>query len=125
MSQETSATLVGKRPEGEDTLRGRKLAMRRLGESGRAEAEITGSGAASVGDGNDCHLLVDIVKGGRLMSPGILRGVCIRHRESFAELPLAVLCTNRGNPAIETIVLDGAGVRATNPYQMIPRLTSL
>ena len=59
-------TPVGKKSKGKNTLGGRKFAMRRLGESGRAEAEIIGLGAAPVGDGNDRHLLVDIVKDGQL-----------------------------------------------------------
>ena len=60
--------------------------MRRLSESGRAEAEIIGLGAAPVGDGNDRHLLVDIVKDGQLVFPGTLEDARTRHRESLAEL---------------------------------------
>ena len=123
--REAPMTPVGKKSKGKNTLGGRKFAMRRLGESGRAEAEIIGLGAAPVGDGNDRHLLVDIVKDGQLVFPGTLEDARTRHRESLAELPLAALRISRGDPAIETIILDGAGVQTTNPYQAAPRPANL
>jgi len=43
--REAPMTPVGKKSKGKNTLGGRKFAMRRLGESGRAEAEIIGLGA--------------------------------------------------------------------------------
>ena len=118
-------TPVGKKSKDKNTLGGRKFAMRRLGDDGRAEAEIIGLGAAPVGDGNDRHLLVDIVKDGQLVFPGTLEDARTRHRESLAELPLAALRISRGDPAIETIILDGAGVQTTNPYQAAPRPANL
>lgn len=123
--REAPMTPVGKKSKGKNTLGGRKFAMRRLGENGRAEAEIIGLGAAPVGDGNDRHLLVDIVKDGQLVFPGTLEDARTRHRESLAELPLAALRISRGDPAIETIILDGAGVQTTNPYQAAPRPANL
>lgn len=116
---------VGKKSKGKNTLGGRKFAMRRLGRDGRAEAEIIGLGTPPVSDGNDRHLLVDLVKDGRRVFRGTLEDARARHRESLAELPLAALRISRGDPAIETIILDGSGARTINPYQAAPRPANL
>ena len=123
--REAPMTPVGKKSKGKNTLGGRKFAMRRLGENGRAEAEIIGLGAAPVGDDNDRNLLVDLVKDGQQVFQGSLEDARTRHRESLAELPLAALRISRGDPAIETIILDGTGAQTTNPYQAAPRPANL
>ncbi len=116
---------VGKRSKGKNTLGGRKFAMRRLGDDGRAEAEIIGLGAAPANDGNDRELLVDLIRNGERVHAATLDDARARHRESLTELPLAALRISRGDPAIETIILDGNGTQTTNPYQASPRPTNL
>ncbi|MDO5066548.1 MAG: nicotinate phosphoribosyltransferase [Propionibacteriaceae bacterium] len=111
---------VGKKSKGKNTLGGRKFAMRRLGEDGRAEAEIIGLGTPPLNDGNDRDLLVDLVRDGARVAEFSLDDARTRHSESLAELPLSALRISRGDPAIETIILDGAGAQTTNPYQARP-----
>ena len=118
-------TPVGKKSRGKNTLGGRKSAMRRLGEDGRAEAEIIGLGAPPDSDGNDRYLLADLVKDGQRVFHGTLEDARTRHRDSLAELPMAALRISRGDPAIETVILDGTGSQPTNPYQAKPRPTGL
>ncbi|RRD04066.1 nicotinate phosphoribosyltransferase [Arachnia propionica] len=116
---------VGKKSKGKNTLGGRKFAMRRLGEDGRAEAEIIGLGTPPVNDGNDRDLLVDLVRDGVRVAEFSLEDARTRHAESLAELPLSALRISRGDPAIETIILDGSGTQTTNPYQAAPRPANL
>ncbi len=118
-------TPVGKKSRGKNTLGGRKFAMRRLGEDGRAEAEIIGLGAPPDSDGDDRYLLADLVKDGQRVFHGTLEDARTRHRDSLAELPMAALRISRGDPAIETVILDGTGSQTTNPYQAKPRPTGL
>ena len=116
---------VGKKSKGKNTLGGRKFAMRRRGADGRAEAEIIGLGAAPVNDGDDRDLLVPVYRGGEQVYTATLDDARVRHAESLAELPLAARRISRGEPAIETIILDGAGAETTNPYQAAPLVTNL
>ncbi|QXT63708.1 nicotinate phosphoribosyltransferase [Tessaracoccus palaemonis] len=116
---------VGKKSKGKNTLGGRKFAMRRRGADGRAEAEIIGLGAAPVNDGDDRDLLVPVYRGGDLVYTATLDDARVRHAESLAELPLAARRISRGEPAIETIILDAAGAETTNPYQAAPVVTNL
>jgi len=116
---------VGKKSKGKNTLGGRKFAMRRRGADGRAEAEIIGLGAAPVNDGDDRDLLVPVYRGGELVYTATLDDARVRHAESLAELPLAARRISRGEPAIETIILDAAGAETTNPYQAAPVVTNL
>ena len=116
---------VGKKSKGKNTLGGRKFAMRRLGEDGRAEAEIIGLGTPPVNDGNDRDLLVDVVRDGVRVAQFSLEDARARHTESLAELPLSALRISKGDPAIETIILDAGGAQTTNPYQAAPRPTNL
>ena len=99
--------------------------MRRLGEDGRAEAEIIGLGTPPVNDGNDRDLLVDVVRDGVRVAQFSLEDARARHTESLAELPLSALRISKGDPAIETIILDAGGAQTTNPYQAAPRPTNL
>ncbi len=100
---------VGKKSKGKNTLGGRKFAMRRLGADGRAEAEVIGLGAAPVNDGNDRDLLVPIITDGgerghledaRSTTPAV--GTPSR----CANSPLAARRISKGDPALETIILD-------------------
>lgn len=114
-------TPVGKKSKGKNTLGGRKFAMRRLDAKGRAEAEVIGLGAAPETDGNDRHLLVDIVKNGEVVIHATLEDARQRHLDSLAELPQSALRISKGDPAIETIILDSGGSETTNPYQAAPK----
>ena len=116
---------VGKKSKGKNTLGGRKFAMRRLGEDGRAEAEIIGLGTPPANDGNDRELLVPIYQGGELVYQSSLEDARRRHRESLAELPYAALRISNGEPALETIILDEAGDVTSNPYHAAPRVTNI
>lgn len=126
-SEDRSAPMVpvGKKSKGKNTLGGRKFAMRRLGEDGRAEAEIIGLGTPPVNDGNDRDLLVDLVRDGAPVHDLSLEKARARHTASLAELPLSALRISKGDPAIETIILDSGGTQTTNPYQAAPRPATL
>ena len=87
--------------------------------------EIIGLGAPPDSDGNDRYLLADLVKDGQRVFHGTLEDARTRHRDSLAELPMAALRISRGDPAIETVILDGTGSQTTNPYQAKPRPTGL
>lgn len=116
---------VGKKSKGKNTLGGRKFAMRRLGEGGRAESEVIGLGTPPVNDGNDRELLVPIYEKGELVYHATLDDARRRHAESLAELPLAARRISDGDPALETIILDETGDETTNPYQAAPVVTNL
>lgn len=118
-------TSVAKKSKGKNTLGGRKFAMRRLGADGRAEAEVIGLGSAPVGDDNDRPLLVDLVKGGERVYHESLEDARRRHAASRAELPLAALRISKGDPALETIILDESGLETTNPYQSAPVVANI
>lgn len=118
-------TAVAKKSKGKNTLGGRKFAMRRLGTDGRAEAEVIGLGTAPVSDGNDRNLLVDFFKDGKRVYNESLDDARARHQTARAELPLAALRISKGDPALETIILDESGSKTTNPYQSAPVVTNI
>ncbi len=116
---------VGKKSKGKNTLGGRKFAMRRLGEDLRAEAEVIGLGAPPANDGNDRDLLVPIYSAGEVVYAATLDDARDRHAKSLAELPLAARRISKGEPALETIILDAGGSQTTNPYQASPVVTNI
>lgn len=118
-------TAVAKKSKGKNTLGGRKFAMRRLGSDGHAEAEVIGLGVAPVDDGNDRNLLVDFIKAGERVYTESLDDARHRHQAARAELPLAALRISKGEPALETIILDESGSETTNPYQSAPVVTNI
>ncbi|SHJ15694.1 nicotinate phosphoribosyltransferase [Tessaracoccus bendigoensis DSM 12906] len=126
-SDEPDAALisVGKRSKGKNTLGGRKFAMRRRGEDGRAESEVIGLGAPPANDGNDRDLLIPIVTGGERVYSATLEDARRRHIDSLAELPLAARRISKGDPALETLILDETGTLTTNPYQAAPVVTNI
>ncbi len=111
---------VGKKSRGKNTLGGRKFALRRLDDRGVAEAEVVGLGTSPANDGNDRGLIVDIIRSGELRYTATLEDARRRHEASRAELPESALRISHGDPAIETIIIDEAGTRTTNPYQAAP-----
>jgi nicotinate phosphoribosyltransferase len=93
---------VAKRSTGGKTsIGGRKWAARRLDERGVAEAEVIGTGAVPVGLA-DRQLLVELVKGGQVLSRELLDVVRDRHAASRANLPLSATQLSRGEPVIPT-----------------------
>lgn len=118
-------TSVGKLSKGKNTLGGRKFAMRRFDRFGVAEAEVIGLGAAPTDDGNDRSLLVPIYRAGELVYRDTLEDARARHVASLAELPRSARRISKGDPAIETIILDATGSETTNPYQAAPLVTNL
>ena len=118
-------TSVAKKSKGKNTLGGRKFAMRRRGDDGRAESEVIGLGAPPVNDGNDRDLLVPVYDKGELVYHATLDDARRRHIESREELPLAALRISNGDPALETLILDDQGAETTNPYQAAPVVHNL
>lgn len=111
---------VGKKSTNKNTLGGRKFALRRLDEKGRAEAEVVGIGTPPVNDGNDRPLLVDLMRDGEAVYEGGLDEARARHEASRAELPAAALRISKGEPTLETIILNPDGDVQTNPYRSAP-----
>ncbi|REF30581.1 nicotinate phosphoribosyltransferase [Calidifontibacter indicus] len=103
--EDDNGTMVGvaKASKDKKSVGGRKYAMRRLGASGLAEAEIIGIGEVPQGDSNDRHLMVELVKGGERVDQSTLDDARDRHAASRAELPAKALQMSRGEAVIPTI----------------------
>lgn len=95
---------------------GRKFALRRLGANGRAEAEVIGIDTPPGSDANDRPLLVKLVDNGRVVGREPLAAARERHRRSVAELPASARKMSRGEPVLETMMLDEDGHPTLNPY---------
>ena len=107
---------VAKHSAGKVSVGGRKFALRRLDARGRATAEVIGIGAPPDGDYNDRPLLVPLVDHGEIVGREPLADARARHDRAIAELPMEARKMSRGEPAIETVMLDDHGTPATNPY---------
>lgn len=103
--EDDNGTMVGvaKASKDKKSVGGRKYAMRRLGASGLAEAEIIGIGEVPQGDSNDRHLMVELVKSGERVDHSTLDDARDRHATSRAELPAKALQMSRGEAVIPTI----------------------
>jgi nicotinate phosphoribosyltransferase len=98
---------VAKKAKDMASVGGRKYALRRLDEDGKATAEILGVGHRPADDGNDRPLLQQFVKNGELFDgwtgpEGVTRGI-ERHAASMEEMPRTVYRLQRGEPAIPTV----------------------
>jgi nicotinate phosphoribosyltransferase len=120
-SDEPEAPLlaVAKKSINKISVGGRKYALRRMSEQGKAEAEIIGIGEPPTGDNNDRPLLVQLVDGGTIVGEEPLETIRQRHLRSRAELPPEALQMSRGEPVIETI-WAGPGELPANPYRTVP-----
>ncbi|WP_203567327.1 nicotinate phosphoribosyltransferase [Aestuariimicrobium ganziense] len=107
---------VAKKSLNKNTVGGRKFAMRRLDDHGRAQAEIVGIGARPDNDGNDRDLMVELVRDGEIVGREDVSAARERHERVRAELPPAALRVSKGEPAIPTIMLEADGDVAHNPY---------
>ncbi|MFD5630571.1 MULTISPECIES: nicotinate phosphoribosyltransferase [unclassified Streptomyces] len=86
---------------GKTSIGGRKWAARRLDEHGVAEAEVIGVGPVPA-ELADRQLLVELVKGGRVLSREPLDVVRERHQAARANLPLSATQLSRGEAVIPT-----------------------
>ncbi|MET8135034.1 nicotinate phosphoribosyltransferase [Streptomyces sp. NPDC005251] len=86
---------------GKTSIGGRKWAARRLDEQGVAEAEVIGVGPVP-GELADQQLLVQLVKGGQVLSREPLDVVRDRHAAARARLPLSATQLSRGEPVLPT-----------------------
>jgi nicotinate phosphoribosyltransferase len=107
---------VAKKSVNKTSIGGRKYALRRLDARGRAEAEVIGIGTPPAGDHNDRPILVQLVAKGKFVGREPLEAARERHHRVRAELPQAALKMSKGEPALPTILLDGDGNAAENPY---------
>jgi len=107
---------VAKKSVNKTSIGGRKFALRRLNARGRAEAEVIGIGTPPEGDHNDRPILVPLVTKGKFVGREPLEAARERHHRVRAELPQAALKMSKGEPALPTILLDGDGNAADNPY---------
>ncbi|MDW6062407.1 nicotinate phosphoribosyltransferase [Streptomyces sp. FXJ1.4098] len=80
---------------------GRKWAARRLDQDGVAEAEVVGNGAVPPGL-EDRQLLVELVRGGEVVTREPLDAARERHVTARAGLPLSATQLSRGEPVIPT-----------------------
>ena len=110
---------VAKKSVNKISVGGRKYALRRLSEDGKAVAEIVGVGMPPDGDSNDRPLLVQLVEKGRIVGDEPLEAMRQRHLRSRAELPLEALKMSQGEPVIET-VFAGTGPDTRSPYLTQP-----
>ncbi|WP_327695213.1 nicotinate phosphoribosyltransferase [Streptomyces sp. NBC_00459] len=86
---------------GKTSVGGRKWAARRLDRDGVAEAEVIGTGPVPV-ELADRQLLVELVKGGRVVAREPLDVVRDRHAAARANLPLSATQLSRGEAVIPT-----------------------
>ncbi|MFW0772092.1 nicotinate phosphoribosyltransferase [Paenarthrobacter nitroguajacolicus] len=98
---------VAKAAKNKASVGGRKYALRKLNERGRATQEIVGIGHRPEDDGNDRELLHQFVKNGEVLPgwtgpEGVIRAR-ERHAATMAELPAVVNRLQRGEAAIPTI----------------------
>lgn len=107
---------VAKKSVNKTSIGGRKYALRRFDDKGRAEAEVIGIGAPPDGDYNDRPILVQLVAKGKIVGRESLAAARDRHHQIRAELPQAALKMSKGEPALPTIMLDDAGRTTDNPY---------
>ncbi|MGO4143592.1 nicotinate phosphoribosyltransferase [Paenarthrobacter sp. YAF11_1] len=98
---------VAKAAKNKTSVGGRKYALRKLNERGRATQEVVGIGHRPEDDGNDRVLLHQFVKNGEVLPgwtgpEGVIRAK-ERHAATMAELPAVVNRLQRGEAAIPTV----------------------
>ncbi|KOX24642.1 MULTISPECIES: nicotinate phosphoribosyltransferase [unclassified Streptomyces] len=86
---------------GKASVGGRKWAARRTGADGVAEAEVVGTGPVPA-DLADRQLLVELVKGGRVVGREPLEAARARHVAARAGLPMSAVQLSRGEPVLPT-----------------------
>jgi nicotinate phosphoribosyltransferase len=103
--EDAGGTMIGvaKKSKDKPSVGGRKYALRRLGATGTAEAEVIGIGAPPAGDTNDRPLLVPLVVDGEVVGAEPLEVARERHLRAREELPLPARMLQTGEPAIPTV----------------------
>ncbi|WP_030908522.1 nicotinate phosphoribosyltransferase [Streptomyces sp. NRRL F-5126] len=86
---------------GKTSIGGRKWAARRLDGEGAAEAEVVGTGPVPR-DLAERQLLVQLVKGGEIVTREPLDAARDRHIAARAGLPMSAMQLSRGEPVIPT-----------------------
>ncbi len=94
---------VEKKSVSKASVGGRKWALRRLTADGVAEAEVVGIEERPTEDGDDRALMVDLVRGGQVVTPPDIHLARERHAASRAELPPEARRLQRGDVAIPTV----------------------
>lgn len=107
---------VAKKSKGKGSLGGRKFALRRRGPDGVAEAEVVGLGAPPSNDGNDRSLLVPMFTAGKRVYHEPLDAARARHVASRDELPPAARRISKGEPVLETVIVDEWGAESPSPF---------
>ncbi len=104
---ETGAVVpVAKESKDKRSIGGRKWAVRRIGQDGRAEAEVLSLSQPPVGDANERPLWVELVRDGQVVHLSSLADARERHRRSRAELPRVALQLQRGEVCIPTVYVS-------------------
>lgn len=101
---------VAKAAMNKTSVGGRKYAVRRLNERGRATDELIGIGEIPPTDANDRALLTQFVSAGEIDfsyagAEGVRRAVA-RHNDSIQEMPGSSRRLQRGEPVIPTHFID-------------------
>lgn len=101
---------VAKAAKNKASVGGRKFALRRLNERGRATEELIGVGELPQADANDRVLLEQFVVNGDIQdgwtgAEGVRRAAQ-RHRDSILEMPGSSRRLQRGEPVIPTVYID-------------------
>lgn len=106
---------VAKKAPGKASVGGLKVPVRRRSERGIATGELVGIGQHPVGDADDRPLWVDYVVDGAIDERWIGEAGVTAAREhsamAMSELPRQAKRLREGEPALETIFVDGAGQR--------------
>jgi nicotinate phosphoribosyltransferase len=97
---------VAKKSKDKKSVGGRKFALRRVSDSGDAEAEVIGIGEAPTNDGNDRELLVELVRDGAVVADMSANAGRALHKRALAELPAGARRLSRGEPVIPTLYQD-------------------
>ncbi|MFJ6416941.1 nicotinate phosphoribosyltransferase [Paeniglutamicibacter sp. NPDC091659] len=101
---------VAKAAKNKASVGGRKFALRRLNERGRATEELVGVGELPEADANDRVLLRQFVVNGEIqdgwMGAEGVRRATQRHKDSILEMPGSSRRLQRGEPVIPTVYID-------------------
>ncbi|WP_240322829.1 nicotinate phosphoribosyltransferase [Austwickia chelonae] len=97
---------VAKRSKDKASVGGRKHALRRIGPSGDAEAEVIGIGEEPAAQEHDRSLLVELVRHGEIVADTGADIARAHHKRALAELPAGARRLSRGEPVIPTIFQD-------------------
>ncbi|MGL5406507.1 MAG: nicotinate phosphoribosyltransferase [Propionibacteriaceae bacterium] len=108
---------VAKKSAHKNSQGGRKFALRRFDDRGKAEMDVIGVGKPPAGDANDRPLLVELIRNGEIIGREALSIARERHLRSRAELPVAALSLAQGDPAIDTVLVEADGSVDNDPYQ--------